>query len=45
MIIPIVDRYAALYMNGNRNNSGDTAYMLIQHVDEKGGVKKFADKV
>lgn len=43
--VPIVDRYAALYLNGNRNNSGDTVSMLIQHIDEKGGAQKFADEV
>ena len=43
--VPIVDRYAALYLNGNRNNSGDTVSMLIQHIDEKGGTQKFADEV
>lgn len=43
--IPVVDRYAAFYMNGNRNKSGDTVSMLLQHIDEKGGAQKFADKV
>lgn len=43
--VPIVDMYAALYLNGNRNNSGDTVSMLIQHIDEKGGAQKFADEV
>ena len=45
MTVPIVDRYAALYMNGNRNNPGDTVSMLIQHIKEKGGTKKFSDEV
>lgn len=43
--IPIVDRYADCYMNGNRNNPGDTVSMFIQHIDEKGGPQKFADEV
>lgn len=43
--LPIVDRYAAHYMNGNRNAPGDTVSMLLQHIDEKGGPKKFADEV
>ena len=32
--VPVVDRYAALYLNGNRNNPGDTVSMLIQHIKE-----------
>lgn len=43
--VPVVDRYAALYLNGNRNNPGDTVSMLIQHIKEKGGAEKFADEV
>ena len=43
--IPVVDRYAAQYMNGNRNNPGDTVSMLIQHIEEIGGTKRFADEV
>lgn len=43
--LKVVDRYAELYMNGDRNNSGDTVSMLIQHIDEKGGPKKFEDEV
>lgn len=43
--IPIVDRYAAHYMNANKNGSGDTVSMLIQHIDEAGGTKKFADEI
>lgn len=43
--IPIVNRYAALYMNGNKNYPGDTVSMLIQRMDEIGGPKKFADEV
>lgn len=43
--VPIVDRYAALYMNGDRNNSGDTVSMMLQHMDEMGGAKEFADRV
>ena len=43
--VPIVDRYAALYLNGNRNNPGDTVSMLIQHIEESGGARHFADNV
>lgn len=43
--VPVVDRYAALYLNGNRNNPGDTVSMLIQHINERGGPKNFADEV
>ena len=43
--VPIVDRCAALYLNGNRNNPGDTVSMLIQHIEESGGARHFADNV
>ena len=43
--VPIVDRYAANYLNGNRYNPGDTVSMLIQHIEESGGPSQFADKV
>lgn len=43
--VPIVDRYAARYMAGNKNNPGDTVSMLIQRIDEIGGPKRFADEV
>lgn len=43
--VPIVDRYAAIYMNGNKNSPCDTVSMLIQHIEEKGGTKNFADEV
>lgn len=43
--IPVVDRYAALYMDGNKNNSGDTVSMLLHRMDAMGGAKRFADKV
>lgn len=43
--IPVVDRYAAQYMNGNRYNPGDTVSMLIQHIEEIGGTRRFADEV
>lgn len=43
--VPIVDNYANMYMNGNKNNPGDTVSMLIQHIDEIGGPSKFVDVV
>lgn len=43
--IPIVDRYASLYMNGSKTAAGDTVSMLVQHIEEIGGPKSFADQV
>ena len=43
--VPVVDRYAALYLNGDRNSPGDTVSMLIQRIEERGGAEKFADEV
>lgn len=43
--VPVVDRYAALYMNGNKNNPGDTVSMLLHRMNEMGGAKIFADEV
>lgn len=41
----IVKRYADCYMNGDKNAPGDTVSMLIQHIEEAGGPKKFADDI
>lgn len=43
--IPIVNRYAALYMNGNKNATGETISQFLRHIDEIGGPRAFADKV
>ena len=43
--IPVVDRYAKAFMNGNRNIAGDTVSMLIGNIDEVGGPAAFADKI
>lgn len=43
--IPVVDRYAAVYMNGDRLAPGDTVSMLLEHIEEQGGEKAFADNV
>lgn len=43
--VPVVDRYAARYMNGDRTKPGDTVSTLLQHMDEVGGPEAFATKV
>lgn len=43
--LPIVDRYAAAYMSGDRLKNGDTVSMLLQRMDELGGPTAFADKI
>ncbi len=43
--LPIVDRYAAVYMNGDRNAPGGTTSMLLEHIEQAGGPEEFADKV
>ena len=42
--IPIVERYANTYMDGDVNAYGDTVSLLMNRMDEKGH-KEFADKV
>jgi hypothetical protein len=34
--IPIIERYAAAYMDGNAQSSGDTVSMLLHRMEEKG---------
>ncbi len=43
--VPIVERYAALYMGGDRNSPGDTVSSLINHMNDYGAPEQFADKV
>ena len=43
--LPIIDRYASLYMNGNRHQPGDTISMLVERIEKQGGPKAFADNV
>lgn len=43
--IPVVDRYAEYFMEGNKYSSGDTVSMLIEHIDGVGGTARFADEV
>lgn len=45
MTVPVVNRYAAKYMNGDIEDSTDTISMLIQHIDDCGGPLDFADKI
>ena len=42
--VPIVERYAAMYMNGDPYASGDTISMLLRRMDERGH-KAFAENV
>ena len=42
--VPLVERYAAMYMNGDSHASGDTVSMLLRRMDERGH-KAFADDV
>ena len=42
--IPIVERYANAYMDGDSHALGDTVALLIKRMDEKGH-KEFADQV
>lgn len=43
--VPIVKRYASIYMDGNIESPRDTVSNLIQHIEECGGPKAFADRV
>ena len=43
--IPIVNRYASAYMDGNKNGTEDTVSQFLQHVQELGGPQAFADKI
>ena len=43
--LPIVDRYAAAYMQGDRYRAGDTVSMLLQHIQEIGGAEAFAGQI
>lgn len=42
--IPVVQRYADMYLNGDINSTEDTISMFLQHMDEIGH-QDFADKV
>ena len=43
--LPIVDRYADKYMNGNRNSPGDTVNNLLLRINENGGPEGFANNI
>ncbi len=43
--IPVVERYAELYMNSDRFASGDTVTQLINRIDDCGGAKQFTKEV
>lgn len=43
--VPIVKRYASIYMDGNIESPRDTVSNLIQHIEECSGPKAFADRV
>ena len=45
MTVPVVDRYAEVYMGNDRHTGGDTVSMLISNIDAAGGAESFADKV
>ena len=42
--VPIVERYAEMYMNGDPHASGDTVSMLLRRMDERGH-RAFAETV
>lgn len=41
----VVDRYAAAYMGGDKNCSGDTVTNLLNNIQAIGGLKEFVNKV
>lgn len=43
--IPVVQRYAEVYMRNDRLAGGDTVSMLINNIDAAGGAELFADNV
>ena len=43
--IPVVDRYAHMYMGGDRHASGDTITDLLLRIDANGGPEGFANNV
>lgn len=43
--VPVVERYAKIFMNGNRQAAGDNVSMLINNIDKIGGPAAFADKI
>lgn len=43
--LPIVQRYADAFMNGDPNSSGDTISQFIQNIDEIGGTEEFTEQI
>lgn len=43
--LPVVDRYAAQYLNGDRHQSGDTLSAFMERIDREGGCEAFAESV
>ena len=43
--MPVIERYAAMYLDGNKYAEGDTVSMLLQRMEEQGGPEAFAEKV
>jgi len=43
--VPVVDRYAAVYMNGDRFAAGDTLDNLIENITNAGGYLSFATNI
>ena len=43
--LPVVQRYADRYLGGDRNATGETVSELIDHIDDCGGPRCFADNV
>lgn len=43
--VPVVERYAARYMDGDKDRYGDTVSMLLRRMDENGGPQQFAENV
>ena len=43
--IPVVDRYAACYMDNDKYGEGDTLSMLLERIDSVGGPEVFAKEV
>lgn len=43
--VPLVQRYAALYMNGDCYAPGDTVSMLLQRMEDAGGAEAFGKNI
>lgn len=43
--VPVVERYAKVFMGNDRHAGGDTVSMLINNIDSVGGAETFADSI